>query len=138
MVPRALNWLRRNHTRLSASVLASALVCAQLSSAMHFAFVKHVSCAEHGELVEVGPNTAAPRAVVTPNKAVHSDESVQHGHDHCTITALRRERFLPASPITITTRIPSVLLAYAPTALRAPPPAIALLDLAPKSSPPSV
>ncbi len=125
-------------TRLatSAALIAAALLAAQLGGAAHFALVQHVRCAEHDELVEL-PNAAASRAVapVTPHRSLATDASEAHGHDHCGIVALRCEAGHASAP-RAAVLAPQSSTDHAPPALRAPPPAIALLDLAPKSSPP--
>jgi hypothetical protein len=126
-------------------VLAGLCLASQLSGLAHLAMVPHVACAEHGELVEPGhgglgsrsvlPVGAPARVQVWPAEA---GLSPRHGHDHCLLAAWRR------SPATLSVRPASVEArpTEGPVAgreRRAPTAStLAVLAVAPKSSPPEV
>jgi hypothetical protein len=119
--------------------LAVVALAGQLSSFAHLVLVRHVTCAEHGEMVEVGneqdlvattANEEAPAAVAATSPAD------AHGHDHCLIVPMRREH---AALGTAGSFDSAHLDAYGTIghggdSLISPP--IALILLAPKNSPP--
>ena len=122
--------------------LAGVCLLAQLLSAGHLVIVRHEMCLEHGVAVDAGSHehasTPSPANAPSPSRALVSREGLEaeHGHEHCLAAFERRDRtLLPPSA--------AVLLAAAPVrsapalgvAVRAP--GVALLLLAPKSSPPS-
>jgi hypothetical protein len=129
--------VRRSTMLATASAwLAAALLVAQLGGAAHLALVQHVRCADHDELVEL-PHAGVARAdAASPphGRALAPAASARHGHDHCAVSALRCQGHACAPRAAARALASSTELA--PPAGRAPPPAIALLDLAPKSSPP--
>lgn len=120
--------------------LAALWLTTQLSVFAHLALVPHVTCVEHGELIDAGaqpPGVAAGEAVEHDTAAALKVALAEHAHDHCLLGAMRRgEARLIRSTLPL---VPSA--AQHPSAAVRPqqplPPAIALLDVAPKSSPPS-
>jgi hypothetical protein len=132
---------RIRRARVAASIFAMLALFAQLGSIAHLAVVKHVTCAEHGEMVDVADQPGAVAAHVDSRAAERrfdGADELAHGHDHCPMAAFRRQRVLaraterPLSlPATATHRF---ILGARATPARA----IALLHLAPKSSPPLV
>lgn len=137
-----MNWLsprrfRRTRARYGASLVAFVAFASQLGSVAHLAFVRHVECADHGEMVEVSTN-APGIDHEDATSAVHQDAAQTHGHDHCVIATLRRERTKGSS--TPATAAPLTRTDVGRTLVRAiaPPPSICILDLAPKNSPPTV
>lgn len=134
------NRRKKPRARLAAGLFAALALVAQIGGVAHLALVQHVTCAEHGETLDVAQSHAAQVAdarPITENRLGAAAES-GHGHDHCPLAAFRRQRALSGSharilpPATADPR-PFVLGAYV-----APAPAIALLAFAPKSSPPLV
>jgi hypothetical protein len=125
--------------------LAVALVAVglfgQLAAYAHLAFTRHVTCADHGELVDAGAEPESlqrdPQATATTAETVvGAQASAAHGHDHCLLAPVRRDRgalTLPAAELLAVLARTDDLVA--PRAI-VPAPAIALLRLAPKSSPP--
>jgi hypothetical protein len=115
-------------------------LAAQLLALGHLLIVRHTICPEHGEATHSGsPDEAqALRPTHVPGHTTldRVAEAAQHSHDHCLARANTRERFawLPAVdsrpvPLLVTATLPSL------TAVdRAP--AVAVLLLAPKNSPP--
>ena len=147
---------RASLARVSTLSLVALCLTTQLSGFAHLALVPHVACAEHGELVEADSRRAAlipsgaegaalnpgPGPRSTDGAAVSSEPRVEvasnHSHDHCICTAVRRTParlsrasaaadLHTAAPPTLLTMgdVPSVQV-------------LAPLDVAPKSSPPSV
>jgi hypothetical protein len=132
--------LRSKRARIAASGLALLALIAQLGSVAHLAVVNHVACAEHGEMVEVSPDVDALRsrtATDTATQGIRADHVKAHGHDHCLIAAFRRERARAGTTVSICIPVSQERTGQAALVPREPPPAIALLDLAPKNSPPT-
>ena len=120
-----------------------ALLCltTQLSIFAHLALVPHATCLEHGELVDAASLPPLPLTAASDEDsaiaALPLATVTAHAHDHCILSALRR---LPAQ----LQREAEPNQARACSEPSAPPRVdqllpqiIALLDLAPKSSPPA-
>jgi hypothetical protein len=123
--------------------LASLLIAAQLAAALHLLVVRHSLCPLDGELVEGSAHQgqAHTRASVRPDRlpgivARGADESTE-GHEHCALTAFRRERahHVARAAGALAPR-PSVLVRAATDFTPRPPP-VAVHRLAPKHSPPA-
>jgi len=121
-----------------AAVVAFAGLCAQLFGVAHLAQVRHATCDEHGELVELGDQPAATPA--PPQQSARIDGAAAgegaHGHDHCVAAAQRHQRVLrgdDANP-TLAARRTAVKSGFARDLT--PTPALPLLRVAPKTSPP--
>lgn len=120
-----------------AVALSGVFLAAQLSSLTHQLLVKHVTCAEHGELIHA--DAAGTPAAPSSERAVSAGGGVKGhgGHEHCDLFFARREQLaLPVSTV-----VPFdgwTVEPVAPAAHRvgftAP---VALLRLAPKASPPA-
>lgn len=130
---------RRRRARIATSLFAILALFAQLGSLAHLALVKHVTCAEHGEMIDVA-DQAATSAVGADGRVaerrIGSTQAWAHGHDHCPLAAFRRQRSVArvqARPLSLPMAEPR---GFALPAHLTPTPAIALLDVAPKSSPP--
>ncbi len=101
--------------------------------------VRHVRCAEHGDLIEVGRERAIVATTSYRNSPAElSDASSTdvHGHEHCLIAPMRRDRLGPDSLAVLDS---AHVDAYGTIGLVhddevAPP--IAVIVLAPKNSPP--
>jgi hypothetical protein len=125
--------------RLLGSVVALTAMLGQVGSYAHLALTAHVTCAEHGELVEADqPGIAA--ATGAPHREAHADvlpdsNGGAHGHDHCLLTPHRRDR---ATKTSLRTVVATAQLPFVTRHIEAngPPPAIRLILLAPKNSPP--
>lgn len=131
----------RSHSK---TAVLTALVCfaAQLLGFAHLLLVRHSTCAEHNEVVHVGPQTGA-RATSPPAARPSRVQQLpagadSHGDSHCLLAiSRRRDQALPAPD--------SILLPEAPPVANAPRtfvhltavPAVPLLRLAPKNSPPA-
>lgn len=132
---------RATRSSILAAGLAALLLVGPLLAAAHLAEVQHVTCADHGELLEVGVanGSVAPfarRPGQTHIRELPRGEDAGHGHDHCGIAAHRRqsidpERYPPAiaAPLRLAIHTP-------PSALAPVAPAQPIHRLAPKSSPP--
>lgn len=115
--------------------MGAVFLAAQLSSFSHQLLVKHITCAEHGELIHAGETDAAP--VADANSVTSTAQVAGHGHEHCDVFLARREQLAVVPPAV-------VVLAAAPLALPLPvftrtvhSVSVPLLRLAPKSSPPA-
>lgn len=124
--------------------LAALVLATQVSAFMHLAFVPHVTCAEHGELVEPGGHEglAARHHVAPASQSVLADEGEAaavsgHAHDHCIVTAAQRTPArLVRAPDSIDVH-PSGDAESGIRRVRSTPPSLALLAVAPKCSPPA-
>jgi len=124
-------------------LIALGLLFAQVPSVLHLLLVPHTTC-EHGELVEVvehrpgarGAPEAAPRPDSTSGRPqIAVSRGHDGGHDHCDALAVRHQ--IP--DVGVAVRAAS-LLSIEPTAERGErgeTRPVALLALAPKSSPPA-
>lgn len=123
---------RRRCWKISVGGTAAIFLAAQLTSIAHLCFVRHVVCAEHGEAIDVAPSSSVT-VERTSIAAVASDSSPD---DHCQLEAFRRQGSRPADA----TAAVVVAVAWTTTTVRfdkyTPAPAIDLLLLAPKGSPP--
>jgi hypothetical protein len=119
------------------------LLAAQLLTLGHLLIVRHAMCPEHGEMIHSGP-PGAVQAMGPTREDAAVDPALdggavpsEHAHDHCLAQANTRERFamlpaldlLPGSLLVPTTGPTLSCVALAP--------AVAVLLLAPKNSPPS-
>jgi hypothetical protein len=118
------------------------LLAAQLFTLGHLLIERHTICHEHGEAVhsESPSETPALRLIhegATGGPALGSGApAAEHAHEHCLVQANTRERFawLPTADL-----MPGALFLATPLpslATVALPPAVAVLLLAPKNSPP--
>jgi hypothetical protein len=126
-------------TRGFAAALAIFALAGQVASFAHLVLVRHVTCAEHGEMIEVGHGHAAVataphrRAVTAVSEAAGAEA---HGHEHCLLTPMRRDRLAAGAPVAFdSVHIDAYgTIGVVGTDEVAPP--IALIVLAPKNSPP--
>lgn len=123
-------------SRAFASAVAVAAILGQFFALSHEIAVRHVRCAEHGELTHVPLAFAAASAKLPGFTVVRADEEGGAGeHDHC-VTALTLQTGVasPALPASAKAAPP---LASLPPERAAPPRRRAfLLAAAPKTSPP--
>jgi|SRR5581483_1430117 len=123
-----------------ASVFAVVALIAQIGSVAHFAFVKHVECADHGEMIDLAPDAdelRPPAAVDGSIDKVRADRTKTHGHEHCAIATFRRTRAETRAAASSSSPVAIGCTRRAAPIEREPHPIIAILDLAPKSSPPA-
>jgi hypothetical protein len=114
-----------NARRASLRATSTLLLAAQLLTLGHLLIVRHTICPEHGEAIH---SSARSETQALP--------PAEHAHDHCLAQANARERFalLPAADLTIG---PLLLAPLRPSlAAVALTPAVSVLLLAPKNSPP--
>ena len=117
--------------------LAVLWLATQLSVFAHLALVPHVTCLEHGELVDAGAQVAAAQAVERDVVAAQAVVVPEHAHDHCLLTAMRRVSARLIRHSVTLEPILAVEPGTQPAHEQLLAPVIALLDVAPKSSPPS-
>jgi len=130
--------LRRTRARYGLSVFAFLAVASQLGSVAHLALVRHVECADHGEMVEVSASAAPSSDHEDLTAAFHEEAAPTHGHDHCSVVTLRRERTQISASPAVAEPQPRTDLGRTLVRAIAPPPSIAILSFAPKNSPPTV
>ena len=127
--------------RAMAAALALAGLLMPLVAARHAADSSHIACAEHGELVEAdAPVAPGVHAHVVNAATLEGEQGLPaelHGHAHCMFLAWASQSSLPGGrPPDALVSVSAVIEIIEPVrALIAP--AIALIDLAPKSSPPA-
>lgn len=124
------SWLRRARASGAALVAAVVVLC-QAAAWVHTAATPHVTCLEHGESVHLA--TAARLVSQVPLTVVATPtDIVAHGHEHCGVVSQGQS---PA-PESVRALADAVLATPPMPALAAPSSALALLRLAPKTSPP--
>jgi hypothetical protein len=117
--------------------LALLLGVGHLVPALHFLFVAHHLCAEHGELVDATGESAEPAREKAGNSAAaYRAGAPAHTHEHCGVLALARASGAPASASGSVELVPSASVARARGEARDAHIDIALLDYAPKLAPP--
>ena len=125
--------------RIVASVLATIALAGQVTSFAHLVLVRHVRCAEHGELVEIGKARAATKATRrnAPTNFVSAESTADgHGHEHCLIAPMRRDRIAAGAPAWLDSLHVDAFSTVGVVAEDEVAPPIALILLAPKNSPP--
>ena len=121
-------------------LVAFVVVVTQLFGLGHMLFVSHTQC-EHGELVHEGDvhasHAAAAPAGDAPGDVVERGAGMEREHDHCDALALRPALISVAPSVPALTLLDGFLLPWS-VRPRVESRAVALLSLAPKSSPPSL
>jgi hypothetical protein len=118
--------------------LAGLLVAAQLAAGAHFAFVQHRLCAVHGKLVHVKRGAKSAVLAGRPGATMQSTRQMADlAHDHCTCPASGGETFVLASHGQDGAHSPRPAVACGVPVVNVLAQPIALLALAPKSSPPT-
>jgi hypothetical protein len=131
---------RHRATRGFAALMAVIALAGQLSSFAHLVLVRHVRCAEHGEMIEVGHArthlaTRSRRHIpATTVGDAAADES--HGHEHCLIAPMRRDRLAGGSPASLDSAHLDAYGTIGPVEDDDLSPPLAVLTVAPKNSPP--
>lgn len=125
-------------SKLPLALISALLVLAQVVAFAHVGLVEHRTCALHGELVHPGHVTAGTAAEGRDVTAIHALRGVEEGdHDHCVCMAPGRERFVLSSSLADGLGPAMLGCAHGIQLAAAPALSIALLALAPKSSPPA-
>jgi hypothetical protein len=124
--------------RLLGGAVALAAMLSQVAGFAHLAFTRHVTCAEHGDLIEAGeaPAASAAQDQAHSRLAINGDGAT-HGHDHCLLAPQRRDRTTQSFTRTLVATAELPFMARFVDAV-GPPPTIQLILLAPKNSPPLV
>ena len=126
-------------TKILAIALAAAVLVGQLASFAHIVIVQHVAC-EHGELVEVGWRASTVSSAANRRAAAGvtaTSAAASHGHDHCLLAPMRRDRLGPHAPAAGCTILRDSFCDIARGDTLFAPPPIGVLILAPKNSPPT-
>lgn len=120
------------------------LLAAQLLSFGHLLVVRHVTCAEHGDIVDSGhPHEALHRQPVAAKEAFHlgavqGTAPAEAAHDHCFVCSNTKERFALLSPDRQAGSRVEVSLPILSSFDLGPFVPIDLIALSPKNSPPTV
>jgi len=105
--------------------------------ALHFLFVAHHLCAEHGELVDATGESAEPaRDKASHQSAFYEAGEAAHSHAHCGVLAQAHASGAPASAPGFVQILPPASVASVAGQARDAHVDIALLDYAPKLAPP--
>jgi len=115
-----------------AAVAFFASLVAQFGIVGHMGLVPHEICADHGELVE--REAGAPAAPATPHRLPSAD------HDHCPLAANPGRAPTPVLALIDVGVLPPVCLEALPATVTPPTASqtsLALLAVAPKTSPPA-
>jgi hypothetical protein len=116
-------------------MLAAFVLLCQAAAWVHAAAIPHVTCVEHGESVHLDAQgeASAPRGDAGATVlAEAADEATAHAHEHCN---LQGHRTSSTPPPVLADVVATAIVPAAPTTA-APLPAVSLLRLAPKTSPP--
>jgi hypothetical protein len=122
--------------------LALALIALELTASfagLEAAAVRHAVCIEHGAAIDVP--LAAPAAAVDPDDDYSDDNLAGHerprvlDHDHCALAACAADAVAPEARLALAVPAPPIRHLLAVPAV-APPRAVRLLSIAPKTSPP--
>jgi hypothetical protein len=129
--------------RASLRATSTLLLAAQLLTLGHLLIVRHTICPEHGEAIHSGSPSETQALRPSHEGATNAPAldggaaPAEHAHDHCLAQANTRERFALV-PVLDVAPGPLLLVAPRPSlAAVAVMPALAVLRLAPKNSPPS-
>ena len=135
---------RANVSRGFAAALAVVSLIGQISTFAHVAFTRHLTCAEHGELIEVRSSASATPAVSPPETGSTATtvnsvpaEAVDHGHDHCPFAPYRRQKVVATPTIRVAIGDSSVESHTVFREIGRAHSSIRLIRLAPKNSPPA-
>lgn len=115
-----------------AAIAFVASLVAQFGIVAHMGLVRHEVCVEHGELVERG--SGAPATPAGPHSLPTAD------HDHCPLVANPGQAPAPSLAVVEVGVAPPLCLEALPstvTPLTAAQTSLALLAVAPKTSPPA-
>jgi hypothetical protein len=133
---------RMRHASMRAT--STLLLAAQLLALGHLLVVRHTICPEHGEAIH-SESPSDAQTLGSSHEGAAADSTLgagaptaEHAHGHCLALANTRERFVPLpapdvmpGPLLVAATLPSLAIVDAA-------PAVAVLLLAPKNSPPSV
>jgi hypothetical protein len=87
--------------RLLSLLVALLLTASSLAQVAHFLLVPHAFCAEHGELLELGSESAGLSHADSgdSHEASVVADGAEDSHDHCQLLARnQREQLLPPAP----------------------------------------
>ncbi len=129
---------RRTTTQLAGLLLSGLVLSGQAATFAHLALVRHVTCAEHGELVHASDESVR-RPPTQAGATVDAFASTvdHHRHDHCLVCIFRRETSSGLVPVLQSAglwRGVESAAAARPAVVGA---AVARYRLAPKTSPPA-
>jgi hypothetical protein len=133
-------WAKRakEPVRLLVVVLVATIGFAPIASSRHELTVRHVVCAEHGELTHVRTTAAATTAATQKTASiVKEDGDVADSHEHCTNGFLVRGRLHVSVVRTAIRYTPPPAVTREVREIAVNPGRAFVLASAPKTSPPS-
>jgi len=122
------------HRRGLAAIAIAVFVLAQLATLTHRAAVRHVVCAEHGELVEAPELARTQEAAPGAARLVGVTLGVDADDDHCAIATGIRTHTTPSTPLALVALAPPPVVTERIVAVVRP--TVSPYRLAPKTSPP--
>jgi len=124
--------------RAGTPLVLAAFVASQAAAFAHQVLVRHATCVEHGEVVDVGEvDEALPAGLPERTSARPANEADEdHAHGHCLALAQRREQFGLTAFQHSVGPVTAEHDATSPGADELPRAACAVYRLAPKNSPP--
>ncbi len=124
--------------RLASLALALTLLASNAATLVHELTARHAVCAQHGEIIESGPDgdpaVSHPRGSGLP--VLDGEGRSEGAHDHCEVLAELRSRLMPPV-VQQAVLVQSPQPRFAVTATQVRPESQRLYRLAPKSGPPS-
>ncbi len=124
--------------RLLAAVAVAAVGFAQFATSWHELTVRHVVCAEHGELTHVSSvSTRAPAQVLVRTAIQSADLTTAEAHEHCGFV-FAPESSTPSPVVRVAVKFePPPAVAQKPADPAPHPGRAFVLASAPKTSPPA-
>lgn len=114
------------------------IVAAPIASSWHELTVRHVRCAEHGELTHVRASHGLTPAPARGDAAAEGQATeLADGHDHCSNDCLVRDRLHVSVIRTLVRFTPPPAVARQVREIAVSPGRAFVLSSAPKTSPPS-
>lgn len=120
-------------------MLALTLLASNAATLVHEVTARHAVCAEHGEIIESGPD--GDQAVSHPSSSglpvLDGEGPSEAAHDHCAVLAELRSRLTPPV-VQQAVPVQPPQPAFSVTASQVRPERQQLYRLAPKSGPPAL
>jgi hypothetical protein len=133
----------RRLSRVTATLLAAALLAVPLLETAHESRIAHVTCPEDGELIDApvqARHAHAQESLDGPQLFPERDSAPPSGtgsdHEHCIVALQRHLRARENQAPQVSTPVEAVASVVAAAAPTVPARAVALYRLAPKSGPP--
>jgi len=128
-------------SRWAALIVAVAVACVwgQIATVTHLETTRHITCAEHGEIMDAPVEGAHEAEPLSLTPTIHRGADPLHGrnHEHCVFALHARQCAAQVTPSAISAHVLAVEERVAPPiATGASTPLVTLYRLAPKTSRP--